>query len=246
MLVGLLLAGTIGAALAQNGGQWVSDPKTGCKVWSNGSWGLGAGLSVRWGGPCSGGIANGRGTLEYFQGGKRLVHGEADLVGGKENGRVLFFSEEGARIEAEFRDGKANGRYVFVSADGNNKFDGQYRDDVRNGPGSQIMVDLDARYDGEWVDGKFVRGIYTRKNGERYEGEFLNYEAHGRGTYTFVDGSRYEGELRDGKPDGRGTYRGKTDDGRWATWTGEWQAGCYDRGPGNRVTVMTTSGACGF
>ena len=37
-------------------------------------------------------------------------------------------------------------------------------------------------------------GVYTWKDGRKYEGEYLYDKKHGFGVYTWADGRRYAGE----------------------------------------------------
>ena len=43
------------------------------------------------------------------------------------------------------------------------------------------------------------KGIYTWKDGRRYEGDYFNDKKHGFGVYAWADGRRYEGEWKKGK-----------------------------------------------
>ncbi len=43
------------------------------------------------------------------------------------------------------------------------------------------------------------RGVYTWKDGRKYEREYFNDKKHGYGTYTWSDGRKYEGEWKNGK-----------------------------------------------
>jgi len=43
-------------------------------------------------------------------------------------------------------------------------------------------------------------------NGDKYMGEFLNGQFHGKGIYTYANGDKYEGEFINGKFTGKGTF----------------------------------------
>ena len=49
-------------------------------------------------------------------------------------------------------------------------------------------------------------GVFTWKNGDRYEGDFVNNQRTGKGVYTWPSGSRHEGDFVDGKRTGMGVY----------------------------------------
>jgi len=73
-------------------------------------------------------------------------------------------------------------------------------------------------------------GIYTWKDGRRYEGEYEFDKKHGYGVYTWADGFRkYEGFWKSGKQHGLGQYKNKEGEvkiGRWVdgkrgVWIGQ-------------------------
>jgi hypothetical protein len=39
-----------------------------------------------------------------------------------------------------------------------------------------------------------------------YVGEYLNDKKHGRGVFTWKDGRKYDGEWKEGKQNGKGRY----------------------------------------
>jgi hypothetical protein len=43
------------------------------------------------------------------------------------------------------------------------------------------------------------RGVYSWKDGRRYEGQYLKDKKHGFGIYHWADGRRYEGMWKNGK-----------------------------------------------
>ena len=43
---------------------------------------------------------------------------------------------------------------------------------------------------GEWKDDKYDgQGVFTRPNGDKYEGQWKEGKRHGKGTCTYVDGT---------------------------------------------------------
>lgn len=107
-------------------------------------------------------------------------------------------------------------------------------------------------FDGKWIHGKFVEGMwrvqsgdsytgtfnnewmfhgagkYLWGDGESYEGDWVRGNRHGKGTYIHIDGSVYEGDWKDNKENGAGTK--KWNDGKH--YKGEWKDGSI-HGMGN-------------
>ena len=56
---------------------------------------------------------------------------------------------------------------------------------------------MDGLYEGETKNGKrHGKGVFTFKNGDRYDGDFVDDIMTGRGIVTTKDGSKFEGEVR--------------------------------------------------
>jgi len=63
------------------------------------------------------------------------------------------------------------------------------------------------RYEGALLNGlPWGKGVYTHRNGDRYEGDLLNGLPSGKGIYTYASGIRYKGDLLNGFPSGKGMY----------------------------------------
>ena len=103
--------------------------------------------------------------------------------------------------------------------DGNEKNDGKYVGEIRNGVpnGQGTLTSPDGgKFEGEFKDGLLNgQGTVIFPDGEKYEGEFYEGQTHGQGTFTFSDGNKYEGEWKDGitwnitKYDKNGNITGK-------------------------------------
>lgn len=50
------------------------------------------------------------------------------------------------------------------------------------------------------------KGVYTWKDGRKYDGDYQFDKKHGYGVYTWADGRRYEGNWAYGKQHGKGKY----------------------------------------
>ena len=99
----------------------------------------------------------------------------------------------------------------------------EYHAGKLNGHGVYTRANGD-RYDGEWRDGKKNGyGVFTGANGDRYDGEWRDGNQNGHGVYTWANGESYDGEWRDGKANGTGIYT--KPDG--TTYNGNWTNGCF-------------------
>jgi hypothetical protein len=112
------------------------------------------------------------------------------------------------------------GSYTWSSGtvyDGEFKREGQFY--LRHGKGKLNVVRNGNVYDGEWVDNKIQgRGTFKWGMGNVYDGEWKNDKMHGKGTYTWSNGDVYKGEYENGKEHGSGVLTfadGDVYDGKW-------------------------------
>lgn len=105
------------------------------------------------------------------------------------------------------RDGKANGQGVatkYVNGKFESKYEGTYRNGIREGKGSFTYVDGTVRT-GTFVNGQLTgMGSGKDENGNSYEGDFLNYRMHGNGIRRWGNGSTFVGFMVNDMP-----YTGK-------------------------------------
>ena len=72
---------------------------------------------------------------------------------------------------------------------------------------------------GEWRLNSLIRGTATWPNGNKYEGQFKNWDWHGQGKFSVPDGHHIIGEFKKRKPwqtieyDKNGVMVGKIEDG---------------------------------
>lgn len=81
--------------------------------------------------------------------------------------------KEGGSYEGELKDGKPHGKGILLSRLG--------------------------RESGEFVDGSLVNGIIQYVDGERYEGTLEKGMKVGQGKYVFKNGDIYEGTFVNNK-----------------------------------------------
>jgi hypothetical protein len=103
----------------------------------------------------------------------------------------------------EIKNGKRNGTGVNVN--GSNMYNGQWKDNKRDGEGTMVFANGD-KYDGKWKDDKMNgEGIGIYKSGGEYNGDWKDDKRHGRGKYTYKNGVEYNGEWKDDKMNGECT-----------------------------------------
>jgi len=68
-------------------------------------------------------------------------------------------------------------------------------------------------------------GLYTWKDGRRYQGMYIYDKKHGYGIYQWSDGRRYEGQWSQGKQHGYGAYIQPGTTGQYETKYGLWEMG---------------------
>ena len=106
-------------------------------------------------------------------------------------------------IKNYLRHGK--GKYFSI----NEKYDGNWKDDKKNGYGSLIFSD-ETKYEGNFKNDQFYGdGNIKWKNGCLYEGGFLNNSFNGNGFLKGDNGHTYKGCFKNGKYHGKGIFKWK-------------------------------------
>ncbi|WP_082221468.1 MORN repeat-containing protein [Herbaspirillum chlorophenolicum] len=145
----------------------------GCKVWNNGPRPTD---SVTWDGECVNGMAEGKGTVTWFNNG--------------------VYSQ---RFVGVMKEGKRSGTGDYYWANGDH-YSGQFSNDDRTGKGEYRWGNGD-RYSGNFLRGQRdgVSTTYVFANGDRFDGEqrnssFINgnlVNSSGEVIASFIDGKRY-------------------------------------------------------
>lgn len=112
------------------------------------------------------------------------------------------------------KGGKADGQGTatkYVNGKFESKYEGTYRDGIREGKGSFTHMDGSVKT-GNFTDGQLTgRGTATDQSGNSYEGNFINYHMHGTGTINWGNGSSFVGYIVNDTP-----YTGK-----YTSYTGD-------------------------
>ncbi|HMR91746.1 MAG TPA: hypothetical protein PKC69_05515 [Chitinophagaceae bacterium] len=128
---------------------------------------------------------------------------QGSFTNGQANGKGKMLFANGDVYEGDFKGGKRTGKGKVVYANGN-VYEGEWLDNIRSGKGKMTIHDVKSKnygnaFDGEWKNDSPLKGTYTWKNGDRYEGEMVNNNLHGKGKKTYADGKVEEGNWENGK-----------------------------------------------
>ena len=69
---------------------------------------------------------------------------------------------------------------------------------------------------------------YIFPNGDKYVGEYIDEQRHGKGIFTSTKGDKYVGEWKDGLFNGHGTYTWGEGNNRGDKYVGEWKDGKHN------------------
>jgi hypothetical protein len=90
---------------------WVADGKTGCKIWDAVP---DPEEKISWSGECVDGMAEGKGTLQFFIGSTPAARYEGDMRNGRADGHGTHVDPDGARYEGQWRNNAADGFGVYT------------------------------------------------------------------------------------------------------------------------------------
>lgn len=152
LAVVLMAVAVASTAVAQPKGEWIADPRSGCKVWSPNPQ---SSESISWSGECRDGLATGRGVLQWLQAERPLSRTECEMTGGKITGRTVVHYSNGNRYEGEFRDNRYSGHGTVQYANGM-RYDGEFRDGLPAGHGT--FTGNGKTFAGNWTKGCFNQG----------------------------------------------------------------------------------------
>jgi len=122
----------------------------------------------------------------------------------------------------DFRHHKKHGKGIWSETeDGSGDiYDGEWKDNEREGQGTCTYSEDKEVYTGQWVkDKREGQGVMTDKaGGVIYNGDWVNDDKHGQGEYIYLDEYTYVGEFDAGLRCGKGWVEytdGDVYDGDW-------------------------------
>ena len=199
----------------------------GCYVWDDY---LITDQTVTWTGGCSGGRAQGEGTLKWvWEDGEKTSESTGSLTDGKSHGQWVLRFADGDVQEGPYVDGKKHGPWVSRLADGGVQ-EGPYVDGKRHGPWVLRLADggvqegpvVEGKKHGQWVlrladggvrEGPYVDGkphgpwVLRLADGRVQEGPYVDGKSHGQWVLRLADGGVQEGPYVDGKKQGQWVLR---------------------------------------
>lgn len=119
----------------------------------------------------------------------------------KRNGKGTYSLSNGIKWEGEFKDGMLTGQGTEYYPDGSIKYKGEFVDNKFHGQGT--YRDNNLKYVGQFYEAKLKgHGTLTYSDGKKHEGQFNNNQAHGWGIVTYTDGNKLVGQWKFGWEDG--------------------------------------------
>ncbi|MBV9533222.1 MAG: hypothetical protein JO283_19685 [Bradyrhizobium sp.] len=153
LLLGALLSSPPAQAQTRNTGDFISDPKSGCKVWDPHPF---AGETASWSGNCIEGFAQGPGSVLWSRDGKPFEKDEGSWDRGRQSGRGSQDWGSG-RYQGEFVGGEPSGQGVMSLQTA--RYEGEFRNGKPSGEGT--ATNLHGVYKGRWKDGCLRQGEKT-------------------------------------------------------------------------------------
>ncbi|KAK8838725.1 hypothetical protein M9Y10_032764 [Tritrichomonas musculus] len=145
---------------------------------------------------------------------------EGEFVNGEITGNGSRYFENGSYYFGDFQKGEFNGRGVFTDVVTGEEYEGEWKDNRRNGEGVLQFSD-GSKYIGHFLNHKRDgQGQYTDKEGNHYIGEWKNNMIEGEGQMTYANGDIYMGEFKKGLRDGWGTIKFAS---TGLSFTGDWK-----------------------
>ena len=165
------------------------------------------------------GLRHGKGT---FVSPNQVTTYEGGWVHGKRNGfgTIYYNDEKTVYYKGQWVENQRSGTGLVVYPSGNT-YDGEWKDNVKNGKGEMFWVEVNEKYTGDWKDdkqegfGEHVwltggdsqgKGDTTKQRCNLYSGQWVVGRRHGIGTFFYANGSQYHGSWVDNIKHGFGVF----------------------------------------
>ena len=144
----------------------------------------------------------------------------------------MLMCENGDQFEGFMKKGRKQGKCNIFWSQLNERFEGEYIRDKKNGSGKYWYANGD-KYEGEWKnDNKHgygknscfeiyaltLIGTYTWQDGRKYQGFFFDNLREGHGNFHFPNGVEFSGEWKNDLREGRGVLTNTKGDTLTGTW----------------------------
>ena len=176
----------------------------GCYVWNDS---LSPDATVTWTGTCSGGRAQGEGTLKWvWEDGEKTSESTGSLTDGKAHGPWVSREADGDVWEGPYVDGKKHGPWVWRYSDGLVQ-EGPYVDGKMHGPWVFRLADGGVQ-EGPFVEGKKQgQWVLRLADGGVQEGPYVDGKRHGQWVLRYPDGTVEYVTYEDGEEVRRSSRR---------------------------------------
>ena len=174
------------------------------------------GGTVSWTGECSSNLAQGKGTLTWFDDSRKETWDESGgLQDGRRHGQWVQRTSGGGVLQGMFAQGKKHGQWIARFANGT-VWQGPYVEGEKHGQW------IERRGDGAVDEGPYVEGkkhgqwVERTSDGNVLEGPYVEGKEHGQWTLRLNDGGLWQGPYVEGERHGHWIERmgdGAVDEG---------------------------------
>ncbi|KAJ3340068.1 hypothetical protein HDU93_007410 [Gonapodya sp. JEL0774] len=166
-------------------------------------------------------LPHGEGTAKFLNHGAQY---SGSWKTGMMEGRGCYKWDDGTVYEGTFSGNRMTGSGIYRWSDGSS-YRGGVRDGLRNGNGVFTCTSREARYKGDWLNGKhhgYGVLVYEGSGNCYYEGEWVDGVKSGKGVMHYASGNLYDGEWLDNQKHGKGKMLWKDRD---EVYVGDWENG---------------------
>lgn len=137
---------------------------------------------------------------------------KGQFIDGKFNGEGTYFYANGTKYEGSWMNNRRHGKGKLIDKNGQIQY-GIWKKDImtvkdeiayEGESGEEVVYEENTERNCNKIFCKSGKGVYTYKDGSRWEGNFKNGKSYGKGICKYSDGRRYEGYWKNNMPQGEG------------------------------------------